>query len=83
MRRFSLNVFPDGLDGPYRKKNLVKAAFIEEPFVVETQEGDMEISPNTVDDWEDGYYILYPDDGSKPYTNSPSFFEANYVLSGS
>lgn len=50
----------------YRKKTTVELAFINEPFEVDTQEGEMVISPETVDDWDNGYYIAYPDDGSKP-----------------
>jgi hypothetical protein len=63
----------------YKKKATVDLAFIEEPFMIETQEGRMVISPDTVDDWEGGYYAAYPDDGSKPYSISPKFVRDNYV----
>jgi len=62
----------------YRKKSEVELAYIEEPFKVDTQEGEMVITPETVDDWEDGYYIAYPDDGSKPYAISPDYVRKNY-----
>ena len=62
-----------------RKTATIKVAFIDEPFNVETQEGVMLISPDTTDDWEDGYYVVYPSDGSKPYSISPSFMRDNYV----
>ena len=63
---------------PYRKKTTVELAFINEPLKVDTQEGEMVISPETVDDWDDGYYFAYPDDGSKPYTISPAYVRQNY-----
>ena len=78
MKTFSLTHRPDALT-PHRKKTLVRLAFIDEPFTVETQEGPMKIGPDTVDDWDGGYYIAYPDDGSKPYSISPSFVRENYV----
>lgn len=40
----------------YRKKTTVELAYINEPFEVDTQEGEMVISPETVDDWDNGYY---------------------------
>lgn len=61
------------------KQGTIAVKFIKEPFVIATQEGELIIGPNTVDDWEDGYYIAYPWDGSKPYAISPSFIKANYV----
>ncbi len=64
----------------YRKKTTVQLLFVSEPFAVVTQEGVMTISPETVDDWEEGYFVAYPDDGSKPYSISPSFVRENYVL---
>lgn len=63
----------------YRKKSTAEAVFITEPFRVDTQEGEMLISPGTVTDWEGGYWLVYPDDGSKPYSWSPSFKESNYM----
>lgn len=78
METYTLDNKPNNL-GTYRKKTTVDLAFIEEPFYVETQEGLMEISPKTVDDWEDGYYLSYPEDGSKPYSISPSFVRNNYL----
>ena len=64
----------------YRKKTTVEVAYIEEPFEVDTQEGEMTISPETVDDWDNGYYIAHPDDGSKPYAISPAYVRQNYEL---
>ena len=63
---------------PYRKKTTVELAFVGEPFTVETQEGVLTISPQTVDDWEGGYYIAYPADGSKPYAIAPRYVRENY-----
>ena len=77
MERYTLENQPEGLV-TMRKKTKVRAVFIREPFQVETQEGLMNISPETVDDWEGGYYVVYPDDGSKPYTWSPKFAKENY-----
>jgi hypothetical protein len=78
MQTFSLDHKPENLVA-HRKKTTVLLAFISEPFEVETQEGPMRIAPDTVDDWEDGYFIAYPDDGSKPYSIAPSFVRNNYV----
>lgn len=64
---------------PHRKRTTVELAFVTEPFTVETQEGAMTISPETVDDWDGGYYVAYPSDGSKPYSISPKFVRENYV----
>jgi len=33
-----------------------------------------------MDDWDNGYYIAYPDDGSKPYAISPAYVRQNYEL---
>lgn len=78
MKTFTLDNRPDNLQ-THRKKTTVDLAFIKEPFCVETHEGPMRIGPETVDDWEGGYYVSYPDDGSKPYSISPSFVRNNYV----
>jgi len=75
---YTLDNKPENLI-PNRKKTTVALAFIPLPFSVETQEGEMSISPETVDDWNYGYYIAYPDDGSKPYSISPDFVRNNYV----
>lgn len=78
MKTYTLENKPDGLE-TYRKSSTVNMVFMTEPFVVETQEGTITISPSTVDDWDGGYYLVYPDDGSKPYSMSPSFAKKNYV----
>ena len=75
---FSLEKKPEGLVA-YRKRTTVALAFIAEPFTVVTQEGPMLIAPETVDGWDGGYYVAYPDDGSKPYSIAPSFVRDNYV----
>ena len=62
-----------------RKTATIRVVFIEQPFRVDTQEGLMTISPADTDDWEDGYYLVYPSDGSKPYSISPSFMRDNYT----
>lgn len=77
MRTFSLIDVPGNLT-THRKKTTVQLAFVGEPFDVETQEGLMRISPDTVDDWDDGYFVAYPDDGSKPYAIAPAFVAGNY-----
>jgi len=56
----------------FRKSSTVQLLFVAEPFFVETQEGAITISPETVDDWDEGYYVAYSDDGSKPYAIGPS-----------
>jgi hypothetical protein len=61
-----------------RKKTTIDLVVVDEPFEVETQEGVLEIGPETVDDWEGGYYVAYPDDGSKPYPINPQFVRDNY-----
>ena len=76
MHTFTLENKPVCLS--YRKATTVDMLFVQEPFVVETQEGSMTISPETVDDWDGGYFVAYPSDGSKPYAISPSFVRANY-----
>ena len=78
MKVFALESKPEAMP-IYRKASTVQLLFVTEPFVVETQEGPMTISPDLVDDWDNGYYVAYPDDGSKPYSISPSFVRANYV----
>jgi len=77
MATFTLDNRPENLVS-HRKKTIVALAFINEPFTVETQEGEMLISPETVDDWHGGYYVAYPEDGSKPYSISPNFVWDNY-----
>ena len=79
MQSFSLDNRPSALK-PHRKVTVTHLAFVSEPFVVETQEGSMTISPETVDDWDRGYYIAYPSDGSKPYSIAPKFVQDNYVI---
>ena len=76
MKKFDINNKPQ--TKLYRKKTTVELALINEPFKVDTQEGEMLISPETVDDWDGGYYIAYTDDGSKPYAISPAFVRQNY-----
>lgn len=76
MRHYSLANKPE--TRPYRKRATVELAFITEPFTVETQEGVLTVSPETVDNWEGGYYLAYPSDGSKPYCISPKFVRENY-----
>lgn len=77
MIHFDLNSKPTTT--PHRKRTTVDLAFVDEPFTVETQEGVMTISPDTVDDWDGGYYLAYPSDGSKPYSIAPKFVRDNYV----
>jgi hypothetical protein len=77
MQTFNLTHRPE--TAPYRKATITHLAFIAVPFVVETQEGPLTIAPDTVDDWEDGYYLAYPADGSKPYAIAPKYVRENYV----
>lgn len=79
MIEFTLEDKPEGLL-TFRKAATVQLKFITEPFVVHSQEGEMTISPESTDDWDNGYYVAYPSDGSKPYAIAPSFVMANYVL---
>ena len=76
--RYTLDNKPEKIPR-YRKLSTVQLLFVKEPFEVETQEGLIKISPDTVDDWEDGYYVAYPDDGTKPYAISPAFVKKNYT----
>lgn len=78
MKTFSLTNPPVDLK-PHHKKSVVRLCFISEPFTVDTQEGPMVISPETVDDWDGGYFIAYPEDGSKPYSIAPAYVRNNYV----
>lgn len=77
MHKFTLENKPKHIPF-YQKKTKVQLLLVHKPFAVETQEGDMIISPETTDDWGNGYYVAYPDDGSKPYSISPSFVCENY-----
>ena len=77
MKKFTLENKPENIK-PYRKTGLTYLSFITEPFVVDTQEGDMTISPETVQDWDGGYYLAVPADGSKMYSIAPSFVKKNY-----
>jgi hypothetical protein len=81
MNTYSLTNRPEGM-ATLQKTATIDAALIVVPFVVETQEGPMTISPETVDDWDGGYYIAYPSDGSKPYSIAPSFIKDNYKVVG-
>lgn len=74
---FTLHNKPECL--PYRKKTTVDLCFMNEPFEVETQEGTLIIAPDTVEDWDGGYFVAYPNDGSKPYAIAPSYVRSNYV----
>lgn len=61
-----------------RKTATIRVIFIEKAFRVDTQEGVMEIGP-TLMDWDGGYYLVYPSDGTKPYSISSSFMRDNYT----
>lgn len=63
----------------FRKASTIQAVKVPGPFKVDTQEGEMVISPETCDDFGDGYWIAYPSDGSKPYGIADSFMLKNYV----
>lgn len=75
--RFTLEAKPANLSY-FRKKGAVQLHFVREPFEVETQEGVMRIAPDTVEGWEEGYYVAFPDDGSKPYAIAPAYVRKNY-----
>lgn len=78
MKKYTIELKPVDMK-QYRKASTVELHFCEQPFQVETQEGLLTISPDTVDDWEGGYNVAYPSDGSKPYPMSPKFARENYV----
>ena len=78
MTKYSLENRPQNRLNPARKKALIYAVLMTEPFLVETQEGVLEYSPVTCDDWGEGYILAYPEDGSKPYAMSKTFFDSNY-----
>jgi len=75
---FSLDARPEDEGVECRKLTTITVYFLDQPFVVETAEGSLTVSPETVDDWEDGYFVVYPADGSKPYAMSKRFLKANY-----
>jgi peptidoglycan hydrolase-like protein with peptidoglycan-binding domain len=75
--RYSLANRPPELPW-FRKKTRVQLLFVSEPFEVVTHEGVMRIGPDTVEDWEGGYYIAFPADGSKPYGIAPAYARRNY-----
>jgi len=75
--RFSRAHRPDGMTW-FRKSTRVQLLRMTEPFEVETQEGVLRIAPDTVDDWDGGYYLAFPEDGSKPYAIAPAYVRANY-----
>jgi hypothetical protein len=78
-QRFTINHLPPAEDmRTMQKTATIDVAFVPEPFEVETQEGVLYIHPENVEDWDDGYYVAYPSDGSKPYAISPSFIRENY-----
>ena len=81
MRTYDLTNRPPWLV-EMRKTATIKVMFVNEPFQVDTQEGLMRISPETTTDWEGGYYVVYPSDGTKPYSISPSFMRDNYMEVG-
>lgn len=74
---YSLDNRPDNLV-EMRKTGTTSIAHVRDPFFVDTQEGVTEVHPGTVDDWDGGYYVAYPADGSKPYSIAPSFVRKNY-----
>ena len=75
---FSLDARPEDEGVECRKLTTITVYWLDQPFVVETGEGSLTVSPGTVDDWEDGYFVVYPADGSKPYAMSKRFLKANY-----
>jgi peptidoglycan hydrolase-like protein with peptidoglycan-binding domain len=79
--RYSLTSKPADLSW-FRKTTRVQMTKVSEPFEVETQEGVLLIAPDTVDGWDDGYFVAYPDDGTKPYAIAPAYVRVNYAPSG-
>ncbi len=77
MRFYNKTERPDELT-EYTKRTAIRAAFLTEPFALDTQEGVMTFD-ETHDGWQRGYWIAYPDDGSEPYAISSTFMAANYV----
>lgn len=79
MQTFSLENQPEGLKTA-RKTAAINAIHMKEPFKADTQEGVLEYGPETCDDWGEGYVLSFPDDGSKPYAMSKTFFDGNYAF---
>ena len=77
MQVFTLENKPANMDS-YRKTSTVQLHWVDEPFVVEMREGWKKVTPDTVADWDGGYYVAYPDDGSKAYPVSKAFADGNY-----
>lgn len=81
METYSLETRPSEQAVEYRKTGTVRLYAMSDPFKVETQEGVMTISRDTVKDWpeDEPYYLAYPCDGSMPYSIAPKFVKDNYV----
>lgn len=79
MNTYSLTNKPQGPAFSLKKKTFIRAVFLREPFSVETQEGTLLISPETCKDWDEGYWLAYPSDGSEPYAISPGYMSDNYI----
>ncbi len=71
------NVESVGSFHEYRKTATTRLAFITEPFIVSTKEGDLKISAATIG-WDGGYFVALPADGD-PYPVSPAYVVASYV----
>jgi hypothetical protein len=71
---------PDSLP-QFRKTGTVSLQWLAEPFVVDTEEGEIAIDQST-DGWDGGYWVSWPSDGTKPYAISPAFVAANYEADG-
>ena len=75
---YTLENRPDDLT-EYRKTATVFLLWVAEPFEIMTQEGCIGFGPDDCDNWDGGYFVAYPSDGSKPYGISKSFAEKNYI----
>ena len=69
---------PTDLDR-YTKTATIELQWMDEPFTVRTLEGTThDVGPET-EEWEEGYWIAWPDDGTDPYPIAPSFVRGNYA----
>lgn len=60
----------------FRKVATQRLQWIDEPTTIQTMEGELTIGPD-LDEWEDGYWVCWPTDGTDPYPIAPSFVRTN------
>lgn len=61
----------------FRKTATTHMQWITEPTEVHTLEGSPFVVDPNLPEWEDGYWVSWPTDGSDPYPVSPRFVRDN------